>query len=92
VLCSEQEVCDLLATLDDTIASGQDGISARMLRYTAPSITSSLTQLFNLSLKSCVIPSDWKKSLIVPIPNPDGSKPTSYHSISLLSVDSKVLK
>jgi len=60
VLCSEQEVCDLLAALDVTKASGQDGISARMLRYTAPSIASSLTQLFNLSLKSGVIPSAWK--------------------------------
>jgi len=33
VLCSEQEVCDLLAALNVTKASGQDGISARMLRY-----------------------------------------------------------
>ena len=49
-------MCDLLAALDDvTKASGQDGISARMLRYTALSIASSLTQLFNLSLKSCLI-------------------------------------
>ena len=61
-------MCDLLAALDVTKESGQDSISARMLRYTAPSIASSLTQLFNLSSKSCVIPSDWKKSLIVPIP------------------------
>ena len=54
VLCCEQEVCDLLAALDVTKASGQDGISARMLRYTAPSIASSLTELFNLSLKSSI--------------------------------------
>ena len=93
VLCSEQEVCDLLAALDVTKASGQDGISTRMLRYTALSIAPSLTQLFNLSLKSGVIPSDWKKSLIVPIPkNSDGSKPTNYRPISLLPIISKVLE
>jgi len=34
VQCSEQEVCDLLAALNVTKASDQDGISARMLRYT----------------------------------------------------------
>ena len=93
VLCCEQEVCDLLAALDVTKASGQDGISARMLRYTAPSIASSLTQLFNLSLNSGVIPYDWKKSLIVLIPQNSGSsKPTSYRPISLLSIVSKVLE
>ena len=93
VLCCEQEVCDLLAALNVTKASDQDSVSARMLRYTTLSITSSLTQLFNLSLKSCVIPSDGEKSLIVSIPkNPDGSKPTNYCPISLLSVVSKVLE
>ncbi len=61
ILCSEQEVCDFLVGLDVTKASGQDGISARMLKYTAPSIAVSLTKLFNLSLTSGVIPSDWKK-------------------------------
>ena len=48
VLCSVQEVCDFLAVLDVTKASGQDAISARMLRYAALSIASSVTQLFNL--------------------------------------------
>jgi len=43
VLCSEQQVCDLLAALDITKASGQDGILARMLRYPVPSIASILT-------------------------------------------------
>jgi len=62
VLHFEQEVCDLPAALDAIKASGQDGISARVLRYTAQSIISSLTQLFNLSLRSGVIPSDGKKN------------------------------
>ena len=35
ILCSESEVCDLLAALDPSKASGQDGISARMLKNTA---------------------------------------------------------
>ncbi len=86
-------MCDFLAGLDVTKASGQDGISARMVKYTAPSIAVSLTKLFNLPLKSGVIPSDWTKSLIVPVPkNSDGSKPTNYRPISLLPIISKVLE
>ena len=52
VLCSEDEVCDLLAALDVvTKASGQDGVTAKMLRSTAASIAPSLTKLFNLSVE-----------------------------------------
>ena len=36
-LCTEEEVFDLLASLDVSKASGPDGISARMLKYTATS-------------------------------------------------------
>ena len=34
-LCTEEEVFDLLSTLDTTKASGLDGLSARMLKFTA---------------------------------------------------------
>ena len=47
--CVLNEVFDLLATLDTTTANGQDGISARMLKSVAASITPSLTKLFNVS-------------------------------------------
>ena len=46
-ICTEEEVFDLLSSLDTTKASGPDGISARMLKFTATSITSSVTKLFN---------------------------------------------
>ena len=86
-------MCDLLAALDVTKASGQDGVTAKMLRSTKSSIAPSLMKLFNLSLKSGVIPSQWKKSLIVPIPkHSNGSNPTNYHPISLLPIIRKVLE
>ena len=58
LLCTESEVFDLLATLDT--ANGQDGISARMLKSVAASITPSLTKLFNMSLMTGCIPTQWK--------------------------------
>ena len=93
LLCTESGVYDLVASLDVSKASGQDGISARMLKATACSIAPSLTKLFNLSLQSSTIPSVWKKSLVVPIPkNSEMKDPTNYRPISLLPIVSKVLE
>ena len=93
LLCSESEVCDMLAALDITKASGPDGISTRMLKYTAPNIAPSLTKLFNLSISTGNIPLAWKKSLIVPIPKgQELSSPSNYRPVSLLPIISKVLE
>ena len=82
VLRSEQEVCDLPAALDVSYQSKWTGwyISQDAHRILH---ASSLTQMFNLSLKSGVVPSDW---MIVPIPkNSDGSKPANYCPILIIS-------
>ncbi|MCG8625785.1 MAG: hypothetical protein MJE68_27770, partial [Proteobacteria bacterium] len=47
LLCSEDEICGYLLALDTNKASGADGISAKMLRETAHSITPAVTKLFN---------------------------------------------
>ena len=93
-LCNEEEVYRLLSTLDVTKANGPDEISARMLKHTATSITPLITNLFNLSLRTGHIPSEWKQSLVVPIPKSNNNKgsPTNYRPISLLSVLSKLLE
>ena len=44
----EEEVYDMLITLDCSKANGHDNISARMLKETALSITSVVTKLFNI--------------------------------------------
>ena len=43
MLCTEDEVFHLLGTLDATKASGSDGISSKMLKFTAASITPMIT-------------------------------------------------
>ena len=63
-LCIEQEVFNLLNTLDTNKASGPNGISGKMLKSTAISITPILTELFNLSITSGKIPSNWKLSSV----------------------------
>ena len=92
-LCKEDQISDMLATLDVTKSNGPDNISARMLKATAASITPSVTALFNLSLRTGRIPQQWKKSRVVPIPKVSAPKsPDNYRPISLLSILSKVLE
>ena len=47
LLCTEDEICAFLKSLDTSKASGPDGISARMLKATADAIAPSVTKLFN---------------------------------------------
>ena len=47
LLCSEDEITDLLLSLNTSKASGPDGISATMLTSTAYSIAPGLAKLFN---------------------------------------------
>ena len=51
--CTKDEIYTLLTTLDVKKSSGADGISARMLKFTAASIFWSVTDLFNMSCISC---------------------------------------
>ena len=82
VLCTEDEVCVLLNSLDTSKASGPDGISARMLKATAVAIATSVTKLLNLSISSCCPPSSWKISSVVPIPKvPKANSTTDYRPI-----------
>ena len=50
ILCTVEEVYELLVSLDVSKATGPDGISARMLKRTAGCIAPSVCKLFNLSL------------------------------------------
>ena len=65
-----------------------------MLRETAYSISSPLTSIFNLSIKSGIFPDDWKNSHIISIPKHSSSpsSPTGYRPISLLPLINKVLE
>ena len=77
----------MISSLETKKASGADGISVKMIKATAPSIVSSLTKLFNLSLKSGKVPSDWKFARIVPISKSGNSaNPSNYRPISILPV------
>ncbi len=70
------------------------GIDGKILRIAASCISESLTHLFNLSLCTGIIPTDWKKARVVPIYKGKGkqSDKSNYRPISMISHISKILE
>jgi len=64
---TEWRVYRMLDTIKPT-AMGLDGIPEWFIRIAAAAFARSVAHLFNLSLNSSVVPSQWKASRITPIP------------------------
>ena len=89
-LCSSEGVLRLLSNTDCSRATGPDGISGRML---ASSIAASLCMLFNISLSTSTIPSEWKCASVVPVfKSGNRDSVSNYRPISLLCIVSKLLE
>ena len=90
---SEQEVANCLTNLDVSKASGPDGIPEHLLKECSNQIAPQLCCLFNLSLSSSWIPSEWKSADVTPVHKKESKKPAeNYRPISLLLIVSKVLE
>ena len=64
-----------------------------MLKATATCVSKSLSDLFNKSLITGTLPTDWKFARVVPIPKSGSSKDSAnYRPISILTVISKLLE
>lgn len=86
ILCTEEEVFDLVASLDISKSTGPDGVSQgdRYFHY---------LQLFNQSISQRAFPNNWKIARIVPVPeNSDKSLSKNYRPISILPLVSKLLE
>ena len=94
LLCTPENIVQLISRLPSHTSTGPDGILSKMLKGTAYSISVPLCKQFNLSLSSGVFPMDWKTSQVIAIPKQSSPNPSSsnYHSISLLSLVSKLLE
>jgi hypothetical protein len=93
VIVTEQEVIDMLCTLNANKTVCPDIISNRMLVSVKEEISKPLCSLFNKSLREKVFPSDWKIAHVIPLfKTGDKSLPSNYRPITLLSCVSKVLE
>ena len=90
---TEAEVYEILANLDPTKAMGCDKIHPIVLKHCSDFLASPLALLFNLSLSTGCIPTEWKIHRIRPIhKGGDQQNVANYRPISLLSITSKVLE
>ena len=90
---SEEDVFCALSRLDPSKATGADALSARILRATAPAISSGLSKLFNYSLKTSQIPTEWKAANVIPVPKSANARSVDeYRPISILPVVAKVFE
>jgi len=87
------EVSKAIKDLNQTKATGSDGISAKVLKMAEPSVSQSLTDLFNESLQAGQFPSAWNKARVTPLFK--GGMATdcdNYRPISVLPSVSKILE
>jgi hypothetical protein len=66
ITLTPDHVAAVLRALDNDKAQGPDGIPSRLLTETADQIAPSLCDLFNKSLRTGVVPRDWKLANVVP--------------------------
>jgi len=90
---SEDEVYNALCLIDPSKACGPDCIPGRLLKEGAPWLSEPLVALFNLSLKTGELPSDWTSANVTPV-HKKGSKhcPKNYRPISLTSIVVKIME
>ena len=92
-LITKQAVFKFLSTLDVKKSAGVDGISAHMLKLSAPYITHIITEICNLSITKNQFPNDWKTAVVTPLFKKGSTDdPGNYRPISILPILSKLLE
>ena len=83
----------VIMNLDLSKTSGPDCIPVVVLKNCEPELSYILAELFNKCLKESCFPDCWKVLLVVPVFKNVGERSIAknYHTVSLLSVVSKVL-
>uniref|UniRef100_A0A8C5MGG2 Reverse transcriptase domain-containing protein n=1 Tax=Leptobrachium leishanense TaxID=445787 RepID=A0A8C5MGG2_9ANUR len=90
---TEEEVLQQLSKVKTNKSMGPDGIHPKLLKELSDVIAKPLTDLFNQSLLTGVVPEDWKLANVVPIYK-KGSREESgnYRPVSLTSVVGKLME
>ncbi len=87
---SEDEVQRELKRVNVRKAAGSDGITGRVLRSCADQLAGLFTSIFNESLATSVVPTSFKKYVIIPVPK--NSKPSCLNDYRPVALTSTVMK
>ncbi len=93
ITVSQDEVRRALKRVNVRKAAGPDGITGRVLRSCADQLAGLFTSIFNESLATSVVPTSFKKSVIIPVPK--NNKPSclnDYRPVALTSIVMKVFE
>ena len=90
---SEQRVRKLMENLSPYKAGGPDGISPRVLRELAGELAPALTIIFQSSLSTGIVPTDWRDAYITPMfKKGEQYNPANYRPISLTCIGCKFME
>ena len=90
---SQDGVLKLLQNLKTNKATGPDAVPARILKDLAVEISPILALIFQQSLDTGHVPSDWRIANISPIHKKgDKSTPSNYRPVSITSICSKLIE
>ncbi len=87
---SEDEVRRELKRVNVRKAAGPDGNTGHVLRSCADQLAGLFTSIFNESLATSVVPTSFKKSVIIPVPK--NSKPSCLNDYRPVALTSTVMK
>ncbi len=90
ITVSEYKVLRKLKRVNVRKTAGPDGITGRILRSCADQLAGLFTSIFNESLATSVVPTSFKKSVIIPVPK--NSKPTCLNDYRPVALTSTIMK
>jgi hypothetical protein len=93
LVIQEAGVAKLLRNLNPSKASGPDQIPSKVLKHCAETLAAPLTRIFNASLNSGQLPTDWLTANISCVfKKGDRNRAENYRPVSLTSVSCKLLE
>ncbi|KAF2354717.1 hypothetical protein FHG87_014528 [Trinorchestia longiramus] len=88
-----EEVEEQLSILNPYKSTGPKGLGPRLLKETAEVINEPLTNIFNRSLETGIVPDDWKRANATPIFKKGNKQiPDNYRPINLTSAICKTIE
>ena len=88
----ECEVKRALGSITKNKASGGDGISVELFQILKDNAVKVSRSIHQQIWKAQPWPRDWKRSVFIPVPKEGNAKEcSSYHTIALISHDSKIM-